>query len=191
MSGPESDNLVSMSEMRCANHPDTVTGLLCSRCEKPICARCVVQTPVGGRCRECAQVKRSPFRVVSPTLWARAILYGTGAALASGLLIAELGARFRLFGFLLLGIGYLVGEAVSRGARGRVSRELVFLAGGLTVFGALAGQMLALMLRLPPQMPLFTRLELSMQLALGALTGNLFVLLFLVLAVVVATSRVR
>jgi hypothetical protein len=180
-----------MSELRCANHPDTVTGLLCSRCEKPICPKCMVQTPVGGRCRECAQIKKSPFRVVSPALYARAILYGTGAALASGFIIAELGARFRLFGFLLLGIGYFVGEAVSRGANGRVSRGLVYLAGGLTVFGALAGQMLVLMLRLPPQMPALMKLELSAQIAVGSLTGNLFVLLFLVLAVVVATTRVR
>src|SRR3990170_1837286 len=33
----------------CARHPDTETGLLCGRCETPICPRCVVMTDVGAR----------------------------------------------------------------------------------------------------------------------------------------------
>lgn len=182
---------MSEPELRCSNHPDTVTGLLCSRCGKPICAKCVVQTPVGGRCRECARISKSPFRVVSPQLYARAALYGLAASLGGGLLIAELGSRFRLFGLLLVGLGYIVGEAVSRGANGRTTQALVVLAGAFTVAGAAGGQALVLLFRLPEGMPLLSKLQLSLGIAFGSLTGSLFVLLFLVLAVVVATSRVR
>ena len=41
--------------MVCANHPDRETTLRCNRCEKLICAKCAVHTPVGYRCRECVR----------------------------------------------------------------------------------------------------------------------------------------
>jgi hypothetical protein len=103
---------------RCAAHPKVETELACSHCGKPICPRCLVQTPVGARCRECARVGRLPTYELPPPY----LLRGAGAALAaggalgvawSGLLSYELG----FFGFigLLLAfvIGYCVGEAVS------------------------------------------------------------------------------
>ena len=45
----------------CANHSSVETLLRCSKCGKPICTRCIVQTPVGARCRECANVQRLPI----------------------------------------------------------------------------------------------------------------------------------
>ena len=39
----------------CANHPHSATGLRCNRCEKPICAKCAVLTPIGYRCKECVR----------------------------------------------------------------------------------------------------------------------------------------
>ncbi|MCK4961780.1 MAG: hypothetical protein KAS19_04805, partial [Anaerolineales bacterium] len=41
--------------MVCANYPDRETTLRCNRCEKLICAKCAVHTPVGYRCRECVR----------------------------------------------------------------------------------------------------------------------------------------
>ena len=45
----------------CANHPNEETYVRCSRCEKPICARCRVRTPVGFRCFDCANLQVLPL----------------------------------------------------------------------------------------------------------------------------------
>ena len=57
--------------MQCATHPDVETELGCSRCGKAICPRCLVHTPVGARCRECANVRRIPTYNVSADLMLR------------------------------------------------------------------------------------------------------------------------
>ena len=102
--------------MQCATHPDTETGLACGKCGKPICPRCLYHTPVGARCRECANIRRLPqYQISAPYL-----LRGAGAALAAGLILGGIWGLFLPFGgflfFLLLvglGLGYGVGEAVS------------------------------------------------------------------------------
>ena len=43
---------------RCAWHPETETGLSCQRCERPICAKCLVDASVGFQCPECAKDKQ-------------------------------------------------------------------------------------------------------------------------------------
>lgn len=102
--------------MQCATHPSVETELTCSRCGKPICPRCLVQTPVGARCRECANVRRLPTYQI-PTIH---VLRGLGAALAVGALLGLLWRYlfpFNLgffFGFFVaLGLGYAVAESVS------------------------------------------------------------------------------
>lgn len=39
----------------CKRHPAIETGLKCGRCGTPICPRCMVYTPVGVRCPDCAR----------------------------------------------------------------------------------------------------------------------------------------
>ena len=179
--------------MRCANHPDTETQLRCSRCGKPICVRCVIQTPVGGRCKQCAGLKKPPMFQVGPLRFAKAATYGLVAALLGGLLWAQVGIGFGMMVsvLLLLLVGYLVGEGVSRGADRRVSRGLMVLAVALTLVAALAGQVITLLIRLPDAIPLAARLEIAVGLGLSGVMGNLTGLLFLVLAAAVAASRVR
>jgi hypothetical protein len=104
--------------MQCATHPNVETELACGRCGRPICPRCLVQTPVGARCRQCAGVRRLPTFEVSPTYIAR----GAGAALVAGGVVGALWGwllprsvgfyGFFIF-FIALGIGYAIGEAVS------------------------------------------------------------------------------
>ena len=106
--------------MQCALHPDTETLLRCSKCEKPICDRCAVQTPVGARCPECANVQRIPTYVLPKPQLTQAMV----VALAVGLV---LGAFFGLFQnaipnrmiwiygpAVFVGSGYVVGEAIAR-----------------------------------------------------------------------------
>lgn len=51
--------------MHCYRHPDRETSVACSNCERPICPGCMIPTPVGMRCPECAGGKRATQRVVS------------------------------------------------------------------------------------------------------------------------------
>ena len=48
---------------RCYLHPDRVTYLRCSRCDKPICPTCSRESPVGQRCPRCI-TGRAATRVV-------------------------------------------------------------------------------------------------------------------------------
>ena len=47
---------------RCYEHPDKLAGSICRSCNKPICADCMVQAPVGWQCRQCVRknAKKSP-----------------------------------------------------------------------------------------------------------------------------------
>jgi hypothetical protein len=98
--------------LHCARHPNTETVLRCGRCDTPICARCLVMSPVGARCRTCAQVKRFALGL-KPVEVARAIVYGIGLG-AVGTVILTFIPFLGLFGYAALGFG--VGEVVSIGA---------------------------------------------------------------------------
>src|SRR5262245_41825997 len=57
---PRPTRLSGAAVVQCARHPEVETALRCSRCDTPICPRCLIQTPVGARCRDCARLARSP-----------------------------------------------------------------------------------------------------------------------------------
>ncbi len=46
----------------CYRHPNRPTSVRCQNCEKPICADCMRDTPVGFRCPDCAGTSRQIFR---------------------------------------------------------------------------------------------------------------------------------
>jgi membrane associated rhomboid family serine protease len=50
----------------CYRHPNRETGVRCSNCERPICPDCMISTPVGMRCPECAR-QRTRARTVGST----------------------------------------------------------------------------------------------------------------------------
>jgi hypothetical protein len=72
--------------VQCARHPEVQTALRCSRCDTPICPRCLVQTPVGARCRDCAQLAKSPVYTVKGPFLARAIAAAVLGGVAMGLI---------------------------------------------------------------------------------------------------------
>lgn len=47
---------------RCYVHPDRLAGAICRSCDRPICADCMVQAPVGWHCHDCVRrnAKKSP-----------------------------------------------------------------------------------------------------------------------------------
>ncbi|MGH2978666.1 MAG: hypothetical protein ACRDLQ_03395 [Solirubrobacterales bacterium] len=107
------------TEAVCYRHPGRETAVSCSNCERPICTDCMVYTPVGIKCPECARQPRSAIVRLRPDRAARAI----GAAFAGGLLMGlgiVLLQGVGLFFALILGwlIGIAMGELVLR-ASGR------------------------------------------------------------------------
>jgi len=102
--------------MKCAEHPDIETDLRCGRCERPICPECMVHTPVGIRCRECANLKRLPTYEVSAKQYIAAVGVGLGTAVAAGFIWAFMvkASSFILFTLLIsAAIGYAIGELIS------------------------------------------------------------------------------
>lgn len=119
--------------MRCAAHPSVETELACGKCGKPICPRCLYHTPVGARCRECANIRRLPTYQLSIGY----LLRGLGAALLAGAILGSVWGvlvpfgTFFFFGVLLgLGLGYVTGEAVSVAANRKAGSPLQGLAAG-------------------------------------------------------------
>ncbi len=133
--------------LRCARHPHTETVLRCGRCDTPICARCLVMSPVGARCPTCAQVKRFALGL-KPVEIARAIGLGVGLAAIGTLILAYI-PFLGLLGYAALGFG--VGEAVSIGANRKRVPSLAPIAVACLFVGYIVGVDIRLILAgLPP-----------------------------------------
>jgi hypothetical protein len=106
--------------MQCAAHPQVETALECSKCGTPICPRCLVQTPVGARCRTCASIRRPAIYSASPAVLLKGVAAAAALALITGVawgyLLPGLPPRaFGIFVFLpAAGYGWLVAEAIGR-----------------------------------------------------------------------------
>src|SRR3954469_1296626 len=87
----------------CARHPQVETGLRCGRCGTLICPRCLVQTPVGARCPDCANVRTNPMLEVTPVFAVRGLVASLAAGGVIGFLWGTLsgGRGFILVGFFL------------------------------------------------------------------------------------------
>jgi hypothetical protein len=121
----------------CANHPDRETLVHCSSCGKPICPDCMVYSPVGVKCKECARLPRSARVTLQGARLVRTVLValvvGTGLGLAYYFLLGSIGFFFLGF-FVAIGLGYLVGEAVLRASAYYRGKETAWLAVGGTVW---------------------------------------------------------
>jgi len=124
--------------MRCARHPDVETNLRCGKCGTPICPRCMVQTPVGARCPDCAKLYKLPTYHVSKAYYLRAVGTALGMAVVVGLIwgVLDKFILYYFFGFFSLilaaGVGYAIGEVVSR-AVNRKSSPWLAVIGSLAV----------------------------------------------------------
>jgi hypothetical protein len=167
--------------MQCATHPSVETELACGKCETPICPRCLVYTPVGVRCRQCANLRRLPqYELPAPYLVRAMLVALVVGAVLGGLwgVILPFGVSF-LFGLIVgLGLGYGVGEAVSLATNRKVGVPLqVIAAGGVVLAYLVRGAILASGLRNVS----FTEV----------LTEDIFGYVVVTLGVVVAMGRLR
>lgn len=126
--------------MKCAAHPDVETNLRCGKCGKPICPRCMVMTPVGARCPECARLYKLPTYRVSKQYYLRAMGTALGMAIITGFAWGFIG-NFLPFFFLniLLGpaAGYAIGEVVSLAVNRKRAKGLAAVAGVAVVMSYL------------------------------------------------------
>ena len=160
--------------MRCALHPETETNLRCSKCGQLICPKCLVQTPIGARCPECAALKRLPVYDVSAVFYARAI----AAGLITASVLGAIWPFIPLGGFLSLiiaaGIGYAIGEVVSLSVNRKRGLRLQAIAG--------TGMVVSYTIRSLLETP-----------HLGFVHSflNVYVLIALALGIIIAVSRLR
>jgi len=120
----------------CATHPDVQTTLRCGKCGKPICPKCMVTTPVGARCRECARLYVLPTYRVSAVYYLRAVVAALVVAAAIGVAWGFLESYLGWFGpIITVLVGYGAGMAVSYIIGLAVNRKR---GTGLAVIGAIA-----------------------------------------------------
>lgn len=164
--------------MRCAAHPGVETGLRCSKCDKPICPRCMVDSPVGARCPDCARVHRLPTFQVSAKYMMRATGSGLMIAVVGGVIwgVASSILPFFLLNLLLAaGVGYAIGEVISISVNRKRGTRLATIAAFAVVLSYLVSV-------LPPWGSLFS---------LFSLMSLVFGLIYIAVAIFVATGRLR
>ncbi|MEA2574908.1 MAG: hypothetical protein QOH93_2206 [Chloroflexia bacterium] len=116
----------------CFNHPNTPTYLRCGKCERPICARCRVSTPVGFRCFECANLQVLPTYAVDSSVYLKAALFGLVVGGLTGVIMG-LFPSFEFWGALLMGVA--VPEAVALASNQKRGPGLQMVGIGCLVFG--------------------------------------------------------
>ncbi|MBX3312899.1 MAG: rhomboid family intramembrane serine protease [Actinobacteria bacterium] len=103
----------------CYRHPDQPAGVICQRCDRPICPRCMHQASVGFHCPECARTGRQ--RVVQGS-----------AAFAGGRVVPVLTYVLIGINVAVFLIGILVdGASAIGGVIGRMQYDFALFAKGL------------------------------------------------------------
>ena len=108
----------------CRRHKNTSTNLYCTRCEDPICPRCMENSPTGFRCPACGKTSKLPTYETSLAILLRAVLVTILSGLVSGVLLyglyrslANIGIPMNIRFYIFLGMigisGLIVGEAIS------------------------------------------------------------------------------
>ena len=128
--------------MRCATHPEVETNLSCGRCGSPICPKCMVQTPVGTRCPDCAKLRRLPTFEVSSRQYLIASGVGVGVAIVAGIAWALIFGLFPAIYFYVLlaaGVGFAIGELISLSVNRKRGLRLQVIGGMSMVLSSAIG----------------------------------------------------
>ena len=132
----------------CFWHTDVETGLSCSRCGKNICAQCLVQAPVGIRCRECGKAQPMPTYDVRPTNYVLGIavaillmILGTPAWVVLDNLLLVFGAYGPVSGLISIAFGFITGDLISRSVNRKRSVLLALTACAVVVLAYLVSRL--------------------------------------------------
>ena len=123
-----------LTNLYCANHPNTETLLRCNRCEKPICVKCAVQTPTGYRCKECVRGQQKTFET--------AVWYDLPLAFVVAVVLSFLGSLIAVrLSFFVLFIAPIAGTIIAEAARVITKRRRSQRLFQLVAIGALVGSL--------------------------------------------------
>jgi len=120
--------------MRCYRHPDRETRVSCATCGRPICTECMIQTEVGIKCPDDAQLPRgAQVGVMKRDQIAKSFLAGVAVSLLGALIVYYVLSQVG-FGRLILSAlaGYGAGTLVHR-AGGRNGGPLAMAISGVAV----------------------------------------------------------
>lgn len=125
----------------CSYHPDVMTGLGCGKCGRYICPKCMVHTPVGARCQDCASVAKHPTYDIKTLHYVRAIFAGAVSSVVGGFIWGLIAANLAFTGLLLgIGMGYLIGEVISLASNRKRGTSLCIIAAVcMVVAGLMSG----------------------------------------------------
>lgn len=167
--------MVERDPTHCVRHPRVESRLACGKCGDFICPQCMVHTPVGVRCPECANVRKLPTYQRDTSTYLRAV--GAGVVLAGvlgavwGFLFFEIIRIPFLPWAATVGVGFLIGEGISASVNRKRGRDLQYIAGACMALSYVVAGFVS------PLVFVFT-------------FPNLFFLLILVIAIFVAAGRV-
>ncbi|MDX1994352.1 MAG: hypothetical protein SF029_18360 [bacterium] len=123
----------------CAVHTDVETELRCNRCERYMCAKCAVSTPVGYRCRECVrQVDNKFFTGTSSDYLIGGAICAVLGAVAGAIMNATGGFLFLAI-ILAFPVGGVVAEVALRAVKKRRGRYSGQIGAAMFIIGALIG----------------------------------------------------
>lgn len=120
------------------------TNLRCGKCGELVCPDCMVHTPVGVRCEDCAKMRRIPTYDVSAQFLTRGVIVGLLLGIATGFLfllvfrllpqvIPGLGigrVLNVLWPIMFAGSGLVTGMGISLAVNRKRGRSLKFVAAG-------------------------------------------------------------
>lgn len=126
----------------CYRHPETETGLRCNRCNKFICPKCAVRTPVGFRCPDCIREMEDKYYTGGNTDYVVAAVIAFPLSLIpatlSFFLLGGIGFFQLLIAFFLFPtVAGFIAEAVRWGVGKRRSRYLRHVVVGCLVAATL------------------------------------------------------
>jgi cytochrome bd-type quinol oxidase subunit 2 len=174
----------SEEPMYCVNHPKTETRLRCNRCGNPICPKCVVQTPVGFRCKQCVKGQQAVFYSATSLDYVIAVVIGLVASIIAAFIISAVGIFITLF--LAPAVGGVIAEVVRWATGRRRGRRVWLVVSACIVVGALVaalGSMLPLLFVPEARATLLA--------APLALIFRIDLILYVVLAIGVVYARLR
>ena len=128
-----SDPQPSVPTYRCARHPNRETLVRCGKCDTPLCPACMVQTPVGVRCKSCANARPIPTYDVNWLMIGRGLLAGLPTALLLGAFIGWVAIGFS---FIVAPVyGWIVATAIGKLTNEKRGIRLQVVAGVCIVLG--------------------------------------------------------